>query len=103
MSGALLRFRVMAYIVGVVLVIFTAGIILRYGFGNPHLSESLAPIHGFLYVLYLLAVIDLSFKAKFSLLATLLIALAGTVPFLSFFAEHKVVQDVHRRMAVAAG
>jgi len=92
----------MAYIVGVVLIVFTVGIVLRYGFGNPHLSEGIAPIHGFLYVLYLITVVDLSFKAKFSVVKTLLIALAGTVPFLSFVAEHKVVTDVRRQLTTVA-
>lgn len=91
----------MAYIVGVVLLVFTAGIVLRYGFGNPHLSEAIAPIHGFLYVLYLIAVVDLSLKAKFSVVKILLIALAGTVPLLSFVAEHKVVTEVRQLMTPA--
>lgn len=38
------------------------------------------PIHGFLYVLYLVTVVDLALKAKFSVIKTLLVMLAGTIP-----------------------
>jgi integral membrane protein len=94
MAGALTRFRIMAYVVGVVLIILTIGMVLKYGFDEPIVVEAIGPIHGFLYVLYLLTVIDLALKAKFSIVKTLLVMLAGTVPFLSFVAEHIVVRDV---------
>lgn len=84
----------MAYIVGVVLIILTVGMVLKYGFDEPIVVEAVGPIHGFLYVLYLLTVIDLALKAKFSVARTLLVMLAGTVPFLSFVAEHIVVRDI---------
>ena len=89
----------MAYIVGVVLLILTVGMVLKYGFDEPIVVEAVGPIHGFLYVLYLITVIDLALKAKFSIVKTLLVMLAGTVPFLSFVAEYSARKDVHERVA----
>lgn len=84
----------MAYIVGVMLLILVAGMIAKYAFDQSVVVEVAGPIHGFLYVLYLLTVIDLALKAKFSVVRTLLVMLAGTIPLLSFVAEHYVVRDL---------
>lgn len=90
MSGALIRFRIIAYVVGVFLLLLTLGVVLRYGFGLPALSETVSPIHGFLYMLYLVAVFDLGRRAEWSLGRMAVVALAGTVPLMSFLAERMV-------------
>jgi integral membrane protein len=91
-SGALTRFRVIAYLVGVFLLVLTVGVVLRYGFDYPALSETVSPIHGFLYMLYLVAVLDLGRRARWSPKRMILVMLAGTVPFMSFFAERAVTR-----------
>jgi integral membrane protein len=99
----LIRFRVIAYLVGGFLLLLTVGVVLRYGFGEPGLSETVSPIHGFLYMLYLVAVFDLGRRAGWSPKRMILVMLAGTIPFLSFVAERMVSrhwipadQPVHR-------
>lgn len=92
MSGALVRFRVIAYLVGTCLILLTIGVVLRYGFGYPQLSQTISPIHGFLYILYVLAVFDLGRRVEWSLKRMVLVMLAGTVPFLSFYAERVVTR-----------
>jgi integral membrane protein len=87
MSGALIRFRVMAYLVGCFLLLLTTGVVLRYGFGEPELSRTVSPIHGFLYLVYLVTVFDLGRRAAWPIKRMVLVMLAGTVPFLSFYAE----------------
>jgi hypothetical protein len=53
-SAALQRYRVIANVVGVVLVVFLlVAVPLRYLGGEPRMSETISPIHGFLYVVYL--------------------------------------------------
>lgn len=91
----------MAYIVGVMLLILVAAMVAKYGFGQSGPVEVVGPIHGFLYVLYLITVIDLALKAKFSVIRTLLVMLAGTIPFVSFVAEHIVAKDIKARLAAA--
>ncbi|MFG3436083.1 DUF3817 domain-containing protein [Nonomuraea sp. NPDC047897] len=101
MESALKPFRVLAYIVGVMLLVLCVAMVLRYGFGNPDLSKITAPIHGFFYMVYLVAVMNLGMKGRWSWPYMLGIMLGGTVPFLSFFVEHRVTQKVRAELAAA--
>lgn len=111
MRSALLRFRVVAYVVGVFLILLTIGILLRYtdlfGYRTDVVSTTVSPIHGFGYMLYLATGIDLASRRRWRPLTTLAVLLAGTVPFLSFYAERRVSADVRaaiaRREAAGAG
>jgi integral membrane protein len=84
----------MAYVVGVVLLILVGGMVLKYGFDQPIVVETVGPLHGLLYVLYLITVIDLAVKAHFSIIKTVLVMLAGTIPFVSFIAENRVAHQL---------
>ncbi|MFI7021918.1 DUF3817 domain-containing protein [Micromonospora sp. NPDC049900] len=91
MRAALTRYRVIAWIVGVVLILLVViGMPLKYGFDNPILVETVGQAHGFLYMLYLVAAFDLSRRVNWPLKRMVLVMLAGTVPFVSFWAERKV-------------
>ena len=95
MSGALLRYRVIANVVGVVLVVFILiAVPVRYLAGEPRLSETISPVHGFLYVVYLLATVDLSRRSGWSVQRTVGVMLAGTVPFLSFYVERRTTRSL---------
>ena len=95
MSAALLRYRVIANVVGVVLVVFILiAVPVRYLAGEPRMSETISPIHGFLYLLYLAATVDLARRAGWKVLRTLGVMLAGTVPFLSFVVERRTTRDL---------
>ena len=95
MSGALRRYRVLANVVGVVLVVFLlVAVPLRYLGGEPRLSQTISPVHGFLYVVYLGVTVDLARRARWTVWRTLLVALAGTVPFVSFVVERRMTRDV---------
>lgn len=104
MKGAFLRFRVMAWVTGVVLA--TAFVWLIVGrlfldYGNPDARPALYGYvwiaHGWLYFLYLIAGVDLAFRVRYSVLRTVAILIAGTVPFASFFAEAAVHKDLVKR------
>lgn len=94
-SGALGRFRVMAYVVGVGLLALCAAMILNYGFDEKQFTKIVGPIHGFLYIVYFLATVDLALKARWSVKGTVLVLLAAMVPFLSFWMERRVTHKVH--------
>ena len=91
MGGALTRYRVIAWIVGVALVVLVLiGMPLKYGFDNPSVVGVVGVAHGWLYMLYLALTFDLSRRANWPLKRMLLVMLAGTVPFVSFYAERRV-------------
>ena len=94
MQGALTRYRIIAWIVGVVLIVLVAvGMPLKYAGDNDSVVAAVGPFHGFLYMVYLVAAVNLAFRARWSPVKTVLVMLAGTIPFLSFVAERKVTAD----------
>lgn len=110
MNGAFLRYRTMAWVTGVVLASATVWAVVGYLFwdygmagGKPALYGLLWIAHGWLYVLYLITGVDLAFRVRYSVPRTLLILLAGTIPFASFFAEAAVHRDLLRRGLLVPG
>lgn len=104
MKGSFLRFRVMAWVTGVVLA--TAFVWLVVGrlfldYGNPDARPALYGYvwiaHGWLYFVYLITGVDLAFRVRYSVLRTVAILIAGTIPFASFFAEAAVRKDLVKR------
>lgn len=103
MSGALLRYRIMAYIVGVgLLILVFIGVPLQYAAGEPAMAAIVGPIHGFLYIVYLVAAIDLARRAQFSIWQLLAMVGAGFVPFLAFVVEHRVTRRLQAEMTEAS-
>jgi integral membrane protein len=93
--GALTRYRVIAYIVGVMLLLLLfVAMPLKYLADDPSAMDIIGPMHGFLYVVYLLATFDLFRRVRWSFPRLVLIALAGTIPFLSFYAERKTTHEL---------
>lgn len=98
MAGALLRYRIMAYIVGVLLLLLVfVAMPLKY---LADVETPIAMVHGYMYMIYLITVVDLALRAKWSIFPrTVLVALAGTIPFFSFYAEHKATRWVRQTLA----
>jgi integral membrane protein len=100
--GALTRYRVMAYLVGTMLIILVCiGVPLRYAAGQPGLVAVVGPLHGFLYIVYLLVAFDLARRARFNLLQLAAMVLSGLVPTLAFFVERHITRRVEESIAAA--
>ncbi|HEY0639530.1 MAG TPA: DUF3817 domain-containing protein [Pseudonocardiaceae bacterium] len=99
-AGALRRFQVSAYVVGVCLLLLVIGMGFKYLGDNPRMVEIVGPVHGFIYAVYLAIALDLALRAKWSVRGTLLVLLAGTVPFVSFYAERAVTARVREGRGV---
>ena len=95
MRAALLRYRVMAYLVGTLLVVLMCvGLPLKYIWHDDRVVTWTGVPHGWLYMILLVTAVDLGRRARWSWRRLLLIALAGTVPFLSFVAERSATKSV---------
>lgn len=108
MKGSYLRYRVMAYVTGIVLA--TAFVWLIIGrlfldYGNPDARPALYGYlwlaHGWLYFVYLITGVDLAFRVRYGVLKTVGILLAGTIPFMSFVSEYVVHKDLRAKGAVS--
>ena len=94
LTPALRRYRVMAYVVGVMLLLLVGvGVPLRHLAHTPGPESIIAPLHGALFVVYLLTVLQLAFARRWPLLRTVLVMLGGVVPFLSFVTERRVMRE----------
>lgn len=115
LRGNLRAYRVMAMIVGILLIVLClVGLPLHYGYHvsdaaflaepavaddhstagwgwrlGTNISAYLGVAHGWLYMIFLAAAFLLSRKARWPLGFTIVTLLCGTVPVLSFWAEHR--------------
>ena len=86
--AALTRYRVMAWIVGVLLVaLVLVAVPIKYAAGVDGPVTVLGTLHGWLYFIFFVTACDLAVRARWSLRDTVLTVVAGTVPLLSFVAE----------------
>lgn len=97
--GALLRYRIMAYLVGTLLVVLVVvGMPLKYLAGNSVVVMATGVPHGWLYMVLIATAYDLGRRVHWPWGRLILIALAGTIPFLSFWAEYSARKDVQARL-----
>jgi len=117
-KAALLRYRIMANIVGVLLIILIlVGVPLKYAHtldsgllpedGGAQktgevITTYLGIAHGWLYMIFLVMAAILARKARWSIPFAITTLLGGTVPILSFWAEHRATKAVKAQHADAA-
>ena len=95
MTRALLAYRVMAYVVGTALIILVfVGIPLQFAAGHPGVVAVVGPIHGFLYIIYLITAANLARHERFTLRQMLAVVGAGLLPFLAFVIERRITASV---------
>ncbi|WP_067802959.1 DUF3817 domain-containing protein [Actinomadura formosensis] len=95
MEGAVTRYRILALIVGTLLVLLTIGMVLKYGPTDmPEMVAVVSPIHGLFYMVYVGLAFDLWRRTDWPLTKMVWIVLGGVVPLMTFFVEHKIVREV---------
>ncbi|HEX5986069.1 MAG TPA: DUF3817 domain-containing protein [Nocardioides sp.] len=123
MKAALLRYQVMATIVGVLLVVLcligvplanfdgtsmwhvfpSTPAIWPEGSGAHQLGEAITTYlgiaHGWLYMIFLVTAFVLSRKARWSASFTIVTLVCGTIPLVSFWAERRATRNVKAQLA----
>jgi integral membrane protein len=115
LASSLARYRVLAYLTGVFLLLLTLHVIVQFrqsssqniAFSQAHgLGEWLPggefwipATHGWLYLAYVISALDLWLRTRLPFFRMLLVVLAGTVPGMSFVAEHWVSGKVRPMVA----
>jgi integral membrane protein len=88
MRAAVLRYRVMAYITGVlIIVVVFVGIPLQVWGHNTVIVNQVGTVHGVLYLVYIVFAFLLAGKLRMKPKPTVLLLLAGTVPVMTFVVE----------------
>ncbi|MCQ9166054.1 MULTISPECIES: DUF3817 domain-containing protein [unclassified Arthrobacter] len=126
--GALKFYKVLAYSTGTMLLLLCIELVVRYGFdsvlmaggtnsitgashgfgfvgadgviaGGVNISTLVLIVHGWMYVVYLIADFRLWSLMRWSFGRLVLIALGGVVPFLSFIVEGRIHREVLAEVA----
>ena len=85
--AALTRYRVMAWVVGVLLIaLVLVAVPLKYLADVEEPVAVIGTAHGWLYAIFFVTACDLAIRARWTLKGSVLVLLAGTVPILSFVA-----------------
>ncbi len=102
--AAFARYRVMAYVTGVWLLLLTAELILKYVFEAggvdaageplPVIGRWVAFAHGWIYVVYLVTVFDVWSRMRWGFGRIVVMIAAGVVPVLSFVVEVRAARWV---------
>jgi integral membrane protein len=88
MHAAVLRYRVMAYITGVlIIVVCFVGLPLQFAAGKPWIDNNVGTVHGFLYIIYVIFAYLLAQKLSLTREQTVIMMLAGTIPVMTFVIE----------------
>ena len=99
-AAALGRYRVMAWVTGLGLLVVVAGMVQEYALhAGDSITAVMGPVHGAFYILLLVTTFDLGTRVRWPVGRMLLTALAGTVPLLSFYAERKNSRAVSEQLA----
>ena len=120
--SALRFYKVLAYATGIMLLLVVVEMVAKYGFGSEivagggavlqflpevvaetaggvNLSTAVLIVHGWLYVVYLIADFRLWQLMRWPFGRFVLIALGGVVPLLSFFVEKRVHRQAEEDLA----
>jgi integral membrane protein len=92
----------MAFTTGTLLVVLVfIGVPLKYWGHNNVIAAVVGTAHGFLFMVYLVTTLDLGTRLGWlrrSWLKLGLVMLAGTIPFASFYAEHRARGEYQQRL-----
>jgi integral membrane protein len=83
-EAALARYRIMAYVVGVMLIVVFCAIPF------DSVEAVVGPLHGVFYLVYLVTVLDVFVRWRLRLPTLLAMVAGGWVPFLAFVVERWV-------------
>ncbi|MDT4894335.1 MAG: hypothetical protein QOE97_3370 [Pseudonocardiales bacterium] len=97
-AGPLLRYRIMAFTTGALLLaLVLVAVPLKYGAHMPGPTSVIGVTHGFLFMVYLLATLDLGIRLRWNPIKLVIVMACGTIPFASFIAERRITREVRAR------
>ncbi|MEU4452955.1 DUF3817 domain-containing protein [Nocardioides sp. NPDC023903] len=102
-------YKVLAYVVGVLLLVGTISSLFKYllpeGTALQSLGEAMTPLwvaHGWIFIIYVIVAFLLTQKARWTIPEFLLMMIAGLIPGLIFWVERRVADRIAPKLADAA-
>ena len=97
-AAALLRYRIMAFVTGTLLLLLVfVAMPIKYWGDHPGPVTVVGVSHGFLFMVYLLASLDLGVRLRWNPIKLVVVMACGTIPFASFIAERRITREVRAR------
>lgn len=96
------RLRLIAFLEGVSLLILTAiAVPLKYMYNDPHWVKVMGPIHGLLFLLFVINTLSVGVEYHWKFRTTTWkVLLACMVPFGTFYIDKKILAPMARRQEV---
>jgi integral membrane protein len=88
------RLRLIAFLEGVSLLILVfAGMPLKHYLQSPGLVKTLGPIHGVLFIVFVVLTIQVSINLKWNFIKTTsLVLISSFIPFGTFYVDSKILK-----------
>jgi integral membrane protein len=103
-ANRLLQYRIMAFVTGTFLAVACIALFMKDVSHVPHMEPEtglLWLVHGWMFLLYVLATFTLGMRLRWPIPKLIIVMAAGTIPLMSFVAEHIITRQVHARDAAA--
>lgn len=90
------RLRIIGFLEGVSLLILVfIAVPMKYYFQNPSLTKTLGPIHGALFILFIINTLSVSIEQNWKFKTTTWkVILACLIPFGTFFIDKKILRKL---------
>jgi len=92
------RLRVLAFLEGIsLLILIFVAVPLKYFIGNPILSKVMGPIHGALFLLFVLNTLRVGVEQNWKFKTTTWkVLIACVIPFGTFYIDYKILRHINR-------
>ena len=95
LGGTLIRYRVMAFVTGIMLLSASITWLIKQGTDSVEsVNGPLWMLHGFCFLLYCVTVLDLGIRARWAFTRIIVVGLCGMIPVITFVAEHVITKFV---------
>ena len=88
------RLRIVAFIEGCSYLLLGFTMILKYKFSMPEPNYIVGLVHGILFVLYVVLLIQVSFLHKWSIIKMFWAFIASLIPFGTFYADKALFREL---------
>lgn len=90
------KLRILGFLEGVSLIVLVfVAVPMKYYFNNPSLSEGLGPIHGAIFILFLIYTFSVGVEQNWKFTTTTWkIILACFIPFGTFYIDNKILSKL---------